>query len=259
MNSKQKMKRFSLTAILFMALVWVAPVFADDSMDENSGDFITERTYIGVLATYASLDKNQDFDGTQEFVFYPSATTAEADGVPSLDNGYGFGVLLGQREGAYAGEFSYIQSYHTGTFTGPPALSPGTGENTAIYHVISLDFKRYFFTKLQAQPFVSLGVNYTWIDIDNASALVDFTTTPGTTVREGSLSLEGIGLNLGAGLEIYMGEGFSLVGGAYERFTGYSGITGIERQERTPESDAVSTYSLNSTGLNFVVGGTLAL
>jgi hypothetical protein len=242
-----------------MALAWGAPVFADDSMNENTSDFISERTYIGLLATYASLDKNQDFNGTQEFAFYPNSSTAEADGVPFFDNGYGFGVLIGHREGVYAGEFSYIQSYHTGTFTGPPALSPGTGQNTAIYHVINFDIKRYLFEKLPVQPFVSLGLNYTWIDINDASALVNFSTTPGTTVAEGSLSLEGFGLNLGAGLEIYMGEGFSLVGGAYERFTGYSGITGIERQERTPESDAVSTFSLNSTGLNFVVGATVAM
>jgi hypothetical protein len=257
MNSRQKMKSFSLAAILFMALAWITPVFADDSMNENPGDFIGERTYIGVVGVYATIDKNQDFNGTQEGVFLPSASTAEADGIPSFNTGYGFGVLLGHREGAYAGELSYLQSYHTATFTGPPSVSPGTGQNTAIYHVVNFDIKRYFFEKIPVQPFISLGLNYSWIDIDNASALVDLNTA--TTVEEGTLSIEGFGLNVGAGLEIYVGEGFSLVGGAYERFTGYSGLTGIERQERTPQSDAVSSFSLNSTGLNFVVGGTIAL
>lgn len=247
------MKLRVLVAILAMVLGWTAPVFAED-IDANSQDFIQDRSYVGILGAFASIDKNQDFDGQHTFFFYPSQSTIEADGIPSFASGSGFGVLLGHREGAYAGELSFIQTYHTASYTGGSSY---TGQNTAIYHVVNFDFKRYFLTRIPVQPFVSLGVNYSWIDVNSASALVDLNTSD--VIGEGTLSIDGFGLNLGAGLEIYAGQEFSVICGAYERFTGYSGITGVERDSRTPESDETSSFSLNSTGINFEVGCTLSI
>ena len=84
-------------------------------------------------------------------------------------------------------------------------------------------------------------------------------TSSGTTVGEGSLTLDGLGFNVGAGLEIYLGEGFSIVGGAYERFTGYSGLVGVERQSEKIFTTLSPGFGLNSTGLNFVLGTTIAI
>ncbi|MGH7739349.1 MAG: hypothetical protein ACREL1_04310 [bacterium] len=251
MNQTPRIKPQVLVAILAMVLGWVAPVFAED-MDANSQDFIQERSYIGILGAYASIDKSQDFNGDHSFYFYPSPSTIEIDGIPSFAAGYGFGVLLGHREGDYAGELSFIQTYHTASFTGGSSY---TGQNTAIYHVVNFDFKRYFLTRLPVQPFVSLGVNYTWIDTNSASGLVDLDSS--TLIGEGTSTIDGFGLNLGAGLEIYTGKEFSVIFGAYERFTGYSGITGVERTSQTPSDDATDSFSLNSTGINFVAGCTL--
>ncbi|HVM31794.1 MAG TPA: hypothetical protein VMU88_01555 [bacterium] len=247
------MKPWVLAAGLLTLAAGMSPLWAED-LDAVPGDFIHERNYVGFLAAYGSIDRNDDFNGLLSLNRFVSSNLVEADGIPSFATGYGFGVLLGHREGSYAGELSFIQTYHTASFTGGTAF---TGQNTAIYHLINFDLKRYFFEKFPAQPFVSLGFNYTWIDINDASALVDLSA--GKIDGESTLTLDGFGLNVGAGLEIYLGEGFSLVGGAYERFTGYSGVTGIERSSETPQTNSASSFSLNSTGLNFTVGTTIAI
>ncbi len=255
MNLRSTKKRWVLTAILTTLFAGVTPLLADEMVDGTApSDFIHQRNYVGFMAVYAGIDKNQDFNGLNQVTNSVSSSLIEADGIPSFDAGYGFGLLLGHREGSYAGELSFLQSYHTASWTGGSAF---TGQNTAIYHLVNFDLKRYFFEKFPAQPFVTLGINYSWIDVQSASALVN--TSSGSTVAEGNLTIDGLGFNLGAGLEIYLGEGFSLVGGAYERFTGYSGLVGVERQSEKIITTLSPGLGLNSTGLNFVLGTTIAI
>ncbi|HET9869015.1 MAG TPA: hypothetical protein VFR02_00765 [bacterium] len=253
MNSSPAMNFRVVAAALMLGLGWTSPLFAD--IDESApDDFIHQRTYFGIMGAYGSIDKGKDFNGTVLLTGSVGSSELEADGIPAFDPGYGFSVVLGHRDGAYAGELGFTQTYHTASFTGGTNV---TGQNTALYHVLSFDFKRYFLEKLPVQPFVALGLNYTWIDVEDASALVQAGNS--TPLAEGSLSIDGLGLDLGAGLEVYMGDGFSLVGGAYERFTGFSGVTGIERASLTPATTNSSSFSLNSTGINFVAGCTVAL
>ncbi|HJT24146.1 MAG TPA: hypothetical protein VJ873_06190, partial [bacterium] len=201
-----------LVMVLALLLGFVKTVWAADEEDldtTNFGvkktDFIKQRSYIGVVGVSADIDQWGDFNGRNFFTFNGASTVAssETDIIPSITRQFGWGVLLGHRDGSWAGEISFWRSDHTATFV---AAGPTTITNPASLQAINIDFKRYFFTQFPTQPFVSLGVSFPWLWVQNGSYL-------GTSTNDETIS--GIGLNLGAGMELYLDNGFSIVGGLY--------------------------------------------
>jgi hypothetical protein len=174
--------------------------------------------------------------------------------LPSLQQNFGYGFLFGHREQAYAVELSYWSSNHTAVF-GPTTLNfpPGTAssvnlsqfQDSATYQSINVDFKRYFFTEQNLQPFLVLGVGFPWITLSNADmdAYGDIN----------SVTLAGLAFDMGLGVEYYFDEHFALQLSAIQRwanFTEYKGITGQYNSifQYTPSS------SDDGSGLLFSVG-----
>ena len=217
--------------------------------DENPGDYLHTRTYFGILGTSVGVGNGGEFTGKNySRVDDPYELTL----IPALDRNFGFGGLFGHREEAYALEISYWQSSHLATF-GPATLSgpsgsvyfSGTAQETAVYHSVNVDFKRYFLTELQIQPFVSLGVCFPWIDIPNAAA--------NSTTNFGNATIAGLGLDLGVGAEYYLNPNISFTAGAYQRwasFDEFNGLVGQYRQIGSLPSD-------DGSGLTFAVGATV--
>ncbi len=233
----------------FSSSVWAL----DDDDTNSTKDFIKSRSYIGGFFDSMTINQNFPFDGTLSFTF-PAAAN-ETDLVPSINRQFGFGGLVGHREGAYAVELSYWRSDdHSATWTGG---SPTVYTSTSSYQSINIDFKRYLFTELPAQPFFSLGVGFPWIVTENASAVA---YSNGSTVFSQS-TLSGIGINLGIGLEIYLGNDFSIMGGAIQRFNGFNqinGVTGQPGNALTLTGSTAQATNLEGDGLDFYVGGTVA-
>ena len=261
--------KFHKAGLLVMVLVlltgWVKVLWADDEELESSipgakqTDFIKERSYIGILGTSADIDQYGDFNGTTFMTFNGGTTvsggvtytsTSEQDIIPSITRQFGWGVLLGHREGPWAGEVSFWRSDHTATFI---ASGPTTITNPASLQAINIDFKRYFFTAVPTQPFISLGISFPWLYVENGSYL-------GSSTNNETIS--GIGLNLGAGMEIYLDNGFSILGGLYERWTEFDQINGaakIPLNQMYFDGNPTNIGALAGNGLNFYVGGTVGV
>ena len=190
----------------------VSEVWADG---QSPSDYLHSRTYVGAVITSVSVDQSGLFSGLNySRVDLPSY---EITLIPSLSQAFGWGALIGHREDAYAVEVSYWQSTHLATF-GPGSVGSNYGDSatfsseyqdTAIYHSINVDFKRYFLTDLQLQPFLDLGVSFPWIVVNNADE--------NGLGQIGPVTLSGLGLNLGIGVEYYLTPNISFSAGAYQR------------------------------------------
>ena len=241
-----KRNKVAWVAMVSAFLVGFIPaVWAEDS---GSGDYIKHRAYVGILGISSNIDNTGDFNGTGGFIS-PSAGN-EIDIIPAISRNFGFAGMAGYREGAYAVEVSYWRSDHDATWLyGAP---PTTFYGTASFQSINIDLKRYLFTKFPTQPFFSLGFSLPWVVTHNGSTLDAITFSDST--------IQGLGFNLGVGLEIYMGSDFSIVGGAIQRWAGFSQINGFSGQALNKlyvDGDPNDVTNLKGDGLNFYVGGTV--
>lgn len=257
-----KLKKAALIAL--MAAIfggWFQTAFADDwitdALAPAPDDFIKTRAYVGAIGTSASIDSDGDFNNSLRFTHSYSGLT-EFDLVPSISRNFGFGGLIGYRTGAWAAEISYCSSDHDSVwsdrFFNPSA--PTTYFGTASYQSINVDFKRYLFTKYPTQPFISLGLSFPWLVVRDGS-LLDF---GGGINYIDDATISGIGFNLGAGLEIYLGQDYSLVGGVTERFSGFNQINGAAKQAAnvlTMTGNNTEQANLEGNGFNFYIGATL--
>jgi hypothetical protein len=223
--------------------------------DGNPGDYLHSRTYVGVVGTSISVSNTGLFSGQNYSAANPPSNLPAYDLgiIPSLSQAFGWGIYAGHREEAYALEVSFWQSNHNATFGpgvisssyGSPTTLTGSYAGTAIYNSINVDFKRYFLTDLQLQPFLDLGVSFPWITINDADIDIHGNPWP--------LTLEGVGLNLGIGVEYYITPNFSLIAGAYQRWVSFSQYQGSQQQ-----ANPLSLYETNSSedgsGLNFTIG-----
>jgi len=121
-----KLKKAAFLTMLFITFCgFVGASWADDDENEDfftgakTSDFIKSRTYIGVGGISTLIDSSNDFNGTKAVTFNSSASsTTEFDLIPGINRNFGFCILAGHREGAWAGELSYWRSDHTATWTG---------------------------------------------------------------------------------------------------------------------------------------------
>jgi hypothetical protein len=220
---------------------------------DNPNDLIHTRTYIGVVGTSVSVSDSGEFSGS----FYGRADLPayEVYLLPSLQQNFVYGFLFGHREEAYAVELSYWASNHTALF-GPatlnfpqsPSLSISQFEGTATYQSINVDFKRYFFTEQNIQPFVNFGVGFPWITFANADmdAYGDV----------GSVTLAGLAFDFGLGVDYYFDPHFALQFTAIQRFASFSQFSGVTQQYNVLNESAGAS-SQDGSGLMFSLGTTV--
>ncbi len=140
---------------VFDGLTWA---WADGG---NPSDYLHSRTYIGVVGTSISVGNTGLFSGQNYSVVN---APYDLSLIPSLSQGFGWGILFGHREEVYALEVSFWQSSHNASF-GPGVISSGYGSpvtlassfsGTAVYNSINVDFKRYFLTELHFHAILDL-------------------------------------------------------------------------------------------------------
>jgi hypothetical protein len=249
---------------LFLWLGMVAGAkaeWADDFFGAKPDDFVKSRSYIGGMGISSTIDQWGDFNGINSLQFGPTTivsggvstfTIPEVDYIPAITRNFGWGVLLGHREGPWALETSYWRSEHTANYYSASA----TLTSPAALQSINFDFKRYFFTQVPTQPFVSVGLSVPWLWIRQFSYLL------GSPVQVNDLTISGVGLNLGAGLEIYLGDGFSVTGGALRRWTAFDQVNGATKIPLTGiyfDGNPKDLGSLAGDGYQFYVGTTFGV
>jgi hypothetical protein len=249
---------------VFLLLVGALTVRASEEDDLNGGkvdDYVKNRVYIGILGTSSVLDQWNSFNG----VHYlsngtPSSGNPVIDWIPSITRQFGWGCLLGYREGPWAAELSFCRSDHTATFIDS---TPVTYTTPASLQSINFDLKRYFLTKLPAQPYINLGISFPWLWVRQFSYLTDSNIPPAILETEDE-TFSGIGLNLGAGLEFYFEKDFSLFAGAAQRWSEFDQVNGADKNptsmsDLTLDGTATKLGSLSGNGLSFYLGGTLVI
>jgi hypothetical protein len=246
--------------IAFLALgIWVfsavlCTVRAGSILSPGPDDLIKSRTYLGCFGTSSTVDgggnEELSFNGLSGIVNRPG-DPLELTLVPTVSRNFGFGVLVGHREGAYAAEVSYWRSCHDSTWAGiMPPIPPITFYGTSLYQSFNLDLKRYLFTQFPTQPFINLGISFPWLIFQKASC--------DESGRTGDASYGGVGCNLGAGLEIYLGDHFSIMGAAIQRFTGFNSVSGIYQQQgQAIQWQNYSNLTIEGDGFNFMLGATV--
>jgi len=155
-----------------------------------------------------------DFDGT---TFY--AGEDEIFLVPNLDDATFYGVYFDFRNGYWGGGIGYSRASHDWSFAGIPA-DPAD----ATSHFVDFDFRAHALPRQPIQPFLLLGFSLNGIRVEDGKA------------RAGSDSLEnlsmwGLGLNYGAGVDYYIGHRVKLTGGARWHVNGYNSISGQDLDE----------------------------
>jgi hypothetical protein len=254
---------FAMLLISLSGFVWVS--WADELDEDQTGvkstDFIKSRTYIGIVGISQVIDSNGDFNGLNTMEFGPVTfqttpvtltTLPEYDLIPEINRNFGFGILAGHREGPWAVEVSFWRSDCTATYSGG---GPVTFTYPASFQSINVDFKRYIFTQLPTQPFVSLGVCFPWVWVSQGSEIIN-----GSIVTQNDETISGIGFELGAGLEIYLDKNFSLVGGGFQRWTGFNQVNGAEKLGEDGmyfDGNPSNVGAIEGDGLNFYVGTTV--
>jgi hypothetical protein len=223
----------------------------------NPNDFLHSRTYLGVVGTSVSVSNSGLFNGQNYSVV--NTPNYELDLIPEVSQNFGYGLLIGHREEAYAMELSFWQSNHTANFgpatvtsvTMPAGTSVPAAQDTAVYNSVNLDFKRYFLTDLQLQPFINLGVSFPWITVNNASENRDG--------QIGTSTLAGLGLNLGIGVEYYLTPNFSVIGGGYERWASFDQAKGSLSPTAQYNPLAINGNATNDdgSGLIFMIATTV--
>jgi len=234
--------------------------FVKDALEPANDDFIKERTYFSAVVTSTNVDDLHDFDGTKAgfLVPYPIETTPVSiyslgvrNVIPGIDRNFGFGLLMGHRQGPYAMEFSYWRTLHSGYW--------GAFTMDAVLSSVNLDLKRYLLTKYQVQPFFGFGLHVPWLTSKRTSTSYNFNVQSVPLVEVGDATVSGIGLNTQVGLEIYLGDGFSITGAAIYRWTAWGENKGNAEVATNPyfggDPDIKGNYEGN--GLNFCVGTTI--
>lgn len=211
----------------------------------------------------STVDQWGDFNGNQSVGFGPVTINGdpaiEENFAPAIQRNYGFGVLAGHREGPWAAEISFWRSDNTGTYyTLDSSGNPVTNTTPASLQSIDFNLKRYFFTEWPTQPFVNIGISFPWMWVRQASYSIDTAKNQGYQDDE---TFSGIGLDLGAGLEIYLDNGFSLCGGLFQRWGGFNQVNGAFKQSENIYFNGQTTHpgSLEGDGLTFYVGTTFGV
>ncbi len=250
------MKLVRNASILPAVILLLALFFNSNVRADSPSDYLHTRTYFGVVLNSVSVDNSGEFSGLNySRVDNPAY---EVDLMPAISQSFGYGVLIGHREEAWAGELSFWQSNHNATF-GPGSFVSPSGQSTtftqqyqstAVYYSVNIDFKRYFFTEQQLQPFLNLGVSFPWIVVNNA-AIDGYGNI-------GNLTLAGLGFNLGVGAEFYLTPNVSFVGDVCQRWASFDEFRGLQSEyNQINQFGNGNPTSDEGSGLIFAIGTTL--
>jgi hypothetical protein len=233
--------RWVLGFLLLCAAQTQAGIF-----NEQPKNLIDERSYGSVFLSSCDINGSGDFGGNLTLIPALGTDPQELNLVPHVKRGIGGGAMVGYRSGLYAVEVSYwrsnnnVEYYQAGTTYG----------STAVYQAVNVDLKRYFFPRIFAQPFISGGFTFPWLDVKDASYPYNL---PNTSLV-GHASYSGWGFNLTGGMEIYLNSNFSVFGGIQERWDSFGSVKGYTRTSADVKNSDGTKFSLQGNGVNFIAG-----
>jgi len=152
-----------------------------------------------------------DFNGD---LYLSVPETGEIIMVPDNESALGFGgaigyTKIGRNSLGYAVEIGFQHSSHDYTYVGL------TGKSSL--NILNFDIKGIF-SYTPVEPYLLVGIGIPWLSIENGS---DFGTANPVDAK-----YSGVGINLGAGLDLFLIPNLSFGGRVVYRYISYSQVKG---------------------------------
>jgi hypothetical protein len=183
----------------------------------QGSNYVKEGAYLGIYLTDTRMFG--DFDNTR---FY--SAPGELLDVPYVDDGKGFGIVLGGRTEKAAFELGYQRTRHD-TFS---LLTLEEGE--ASYNIIDLNFKVDVFARDQVRPYILFGFGFPWLTVENGHVEADYY---GYSFNDATFF--GFALNTGAGLAYYFHPQWAVTGGVIYRWNWFTSGEGKSLEDNLLE------------------------
>ncbi len=165
--------------------------------------------YVGVGIPYNTIDG--DFDGSS--VFNSEQDANWINYLPQIEGAFGINVVVGYGISEHwAVEFDNMRSNHDWKW--------GTQSGKAIYYNFSINGKYNFTASQTTQPYILVGIGNNDLEIKNGSIDLD-------TGQVGSGDFSGPGINVGTGIDQYLGQHLCVTLGLMYRFVDYTNVNGV--------------------------------
>jgi hypothetical protein len=167
------------------------------------------RVYISAILPYNTI--GGDFDGTKGLTV---PQTGETFMVPDIESGIGFGgaigyTRIGGRNLGYGMELSYQRSSHDYTYIGY--------RGKCTLNALSFDLKGIL-SYTPIEPYLVFGIVFPWLNVNDGAIMT------GTVNADAKYS--GIGINLGAGIDLFLIPNLSFGGRLGYRYISYTQVIG---------------------------------
>lgn len=208
--------KFQIKKLLIIIVLNLFVFVVTSAVYAQGSEYVKEGTYLGIYLT-----ENQmfgDFDGSPRY--YHDYFFTEIYDVPYVDDGTGFGVVLGSRGPKGAFEFGYQRTMHD-----TRSAYIDMGESEALYSVIDLNFKIDVFARNRTRPYVLFGFGFPWLTVKDG-------------FYDGSYNDEtffGFALNAGTGVAYYLHPQLAVTGGLIYRWNWFSSAEGSSLDENLLE------------------------
>ncbi len=182
--------------------------------------------YLGVSQVYNSI--NTDARNV------PSYDEEETLYFPALDSDYGASLTWGMEFRRFALEFGLTASHHEGNNAAGLPID-------ADYGIFDVNFKKFIGSSPYIKPYLLVGFCVTVLEVENG-AYYD-----GYYPEWGDADFTGIGLNLGYGLTLKLGDSIGLKGEVIYRSVAFTHASGVYE-------DGELSDTLDGSGLCFNAG-----
>ena len=207
--------KFQIKKPLIIIVLNLFVFVVTSSVDAQGSEYVKEGTYLGVYLTNNQMFG--DFDNT--ISYYAPGEILE---VPYVDDGTGFGILLGARSSRGALELGFQRTRHD------TISILNMGESEASYSLIDMNFKVDVFARNRTRPYLLFGFGFPWLTIKDG--LYDVYSD-----SLGDATFFGFALNAGAGVAYYFRPQLAVTGGLIYRWNWFTSAEGSALEENILE------------------------
>ncbi|MGE5296006.1 MAG: outer membrane beta-barrel protein [Solirubrobacterales bacterium] len=206
----------AVVVCLAWCLVAACPTRAEES------EYVKNGFYVGGMFAYNWM--TGDFDDRIPITYEEEEDQSDVFDIPDVDDGAGFGLVVGRRYDWISLEFGYqrtVQDTYSSLWTdvgGDAVLLIGDSEAT--YEVFDLNVKIDVFAMDRLRPYVLLGGGFTTLTIEDSRS-ADY----GETWNKDA-DYSGYCLNAGVGVAYYFHPQWAVTGGFIHRWNEFNHLKG---------------------------------
>lgn len=195
--------------VLVVSLVSLVVTASSVDAAEQEESYVKEGPYVGLSLVQNFM--SGDFDDTG--FFFIRGSNGDPNTVidmPRVDDGMGFGVVVGWRLPTRSVELGYQRTMHDTS-----SAFVEFGENDAALNVVDLNVKFDVFAHKKFRPYVLLGAGIPWLTIEDSQV-------EGTTYHDATYA--GVCLNGGVGVAYYIKPQWAVTGGLLYRHNWFTSV-----------------------------------